>query len=356
MQRLSNITHTVGTTARMFFTFLNSKPETMKILKTLGLFIVLAAAFLTSCDRDDVDEIVPREPDYQIDTVEVNPLARDLKTTSSEAIILDCIRIPFPVEFLQASGNTIVVNTEDEFEDATMLADSIVDFVYPFEVLDEDDNEIIIEEVEDLAIALTTCVVGPPADACEETPAHVLLYYNAFNIFTVNNYDFEVEFPFSLIVEGTEVVVNNEGEYIPAIGGNPSRFLDVEIVYPVTITQFGREIVLNSDVDVCEFWETLTAPCEDRPAHIQFFFNEGGGVPSNCAYFIDFPVSIELDGMPIQIQSNADYLSELNASPDAYDQIELVYPLTVIQFQDGDEISFQSADDICDYFNNICEY
>ena len=159
-----------------------------------------------------------------------------------------------------------------------------------------------------------------------------------------------------MIVDGSEVEVNNEDEYIQAIGGNPSRFGDVEIVYPVNITQFGQEISLNSDQDVCEFWETLVAPCEERPAHIQFFFNEGGGVPSNCAYYIDFPVTIELDGMPIQIQTNADYQSELNASPDAFDGIELVYPLTVIQFQDGDEITFASDDDICDYFNNICEY
>ena len=335
----------------------------MKIITKISLFILLGAILFTACEKENVDEIVPREPDYQIDTVEVNPdtvevnpLVRDLKTNSSNAIILDCIRIPFPVEFLQASGNTIIVNNEDEFDDATMLADSIVDFVYPFEALDEDDNEIIIEEIEDLAMALTACVIGPP-DPCDEiTPAHVLLFYNAFNIFTINQYEFEVEFPFTLIVEGNEVVVNNENEYIPAIGGNPSRFLDVEIKYPVTITQFGQEIILTSDDDVCQFYKTLGEPCENKPAHIQFFFNEGGGTPVNCAYFIDYPVEIILDGAQLQIQDGQQYRDELNASPDALDNIELVYPVTIYQFEDGDEITFEEDADICDYLDNICEY
>lgn len=331
----------------------------MKILKTLGFFMVLAAAFLMSCERDDVDEIVPRDPDYQIDTVEVNPLARDLKTTSPDYIIIDCIRIPFPVDFLQASGNTITVNTEDELEDATMLADSIVDFIYPFEALDEDDNEYFIEDVEDLIIALTECgviIIDEDPDGCDQFPAHASLFYNAFNIFTLNQYEFEVEFPFTLIVEGSEVVVNNEDEYIPAIGGNPSRFLDVEIVYPVTITQFGQEIVLTSDDDVCEFTKTLSEPCENKPAHIQFFYNEGSGTPSNCAYFIEYPVEIILDGTSIQIQDLEQYRAELNASPDALDNIELVYPVSIFQFQSSDEFTFEEDADICDYLDNICEY
>ena len=130
----------------------------MKILKTLGLFILLAA-FMISCENDNTDEIVPNDPNYQVDTIEVNPLARGLKTTSPNFINLDCIRIPFPVDFLQASGNTITVSTEDELESAYTLADSIVDFIYPFEVLDEDDNEFTIEEVKDLAIAIKSVSV-----------------------------------------------------------------------------------------------------------------------------------------------------------------------------------------------------
>ena len=329
-------------------------------ISKLYLFIFAAVLFFSSCQKENFDDIVPENPGDKVDTVEVNPLVSDLSATSPDFINLGCIRIPFPVDFLQASGNTITVNSEDELSAAAALSDSIVDFIYPFIVLDDDDVAIVIEEAEDLALALSDCVIDDNSDdnsnGCYNTPAHVALFYNAFNIFTINQYDFEVEFPFTLIVQGNEVVVNNKDEYIPAIGGNPSRFLDVDIVYPVTITQFGQQIVLNSDDEVCEFVKTLSEPCENKPAHIQFFYNEGGGTPINCAYFIEFPVEIHLDGTTIQIQDSEQYRAVLNASPGAYNDIELVYPVTIIQFEDGDEITFEEDSDICDYLENICIY
>jgi hypothetical protein len=332
----------------------------MKILIKINLLFLFGAILFSGCEKESFEEIVPEIPGNQVDMVEVNPLVSDLNTTSSDFIMLDCIRIPFPVDFLQASGNTITVNSEAELDAAAMLSDSIVDFIYPFEVFNDDDVTIVIEEVEDLVVALTDCVIIDNPDdnsgECDHFPTHASLFYNAFNIFTINQYDFEVEFPFTLIVEGNEVVVNNQDEYIPAIGGNPSRFLGVEIVYPVTITQFGQQIVLNNDDEVCEFTKTLSEECENKPAHIQFFYNEGGGMPSNCAYFIDYPVEITLDGTTIQIQDPEQYRAELNASPGAYADIELVYPVTIYQFEDYDKITFQQDSDICDYLENLCEY
>ncbi len=157
----------------------------MNVLKSFGLFIVLIAAFFTSCEKDSMDEPAQYNPDNQVDVIEVNPLARNL-TASSDFIIIDCIRIPYPVDFLQASGSTITVNNEAELDAATMLADSIVDFVYPFDVLDDDDNEITISKVDDLGTALINCASVPDPNPCAYTDAHVLLFYNAFNIFTIN--------------------------------------------------------------------------------------------------------------------------------------------------------------------------
>lgn len=322
----------------------------MKFLYKISFLALFMTLLFTACQKENIDEITPEDPGYTIDTIEINPFIQGLRSHSADSIILDCIRIPYPIDFLQASGSIITINNEAELDSAGMLQDTIVDFVYPFEAVDSR-GVIMIDSIEDLATALVLCQSGT-ADVCDEVDAHVLLFYNAFNIFTVNQYDFEVEFPFTLIVEGNRVVVNNEDEYIPAIGGNPSRFLEVEIVYPVTVTQFGREIVLESDDDVCDFHETLGEPCENKPAHIQYFYNEGGGVPINCAYYIPYPVEITLDGNTILIQDGQDYRDQLDTSPDAYDEIELVYPVNIIKFQTGRQLRFDSDDEICEYLNN----
>lgn len=305
---------------------------------------------ILACQKENIDEIIPDDPVYQIDTIDVNPLLSQMTSTSSESLEIACINVPFPVDFLQASGSTVTVNSAAELDDALMLADSIVDFVYPFEATD-DSGMITIENFEDLAAALTNCFITTPE--CADLKPHVLLFFNSLNIFTLNRYPYDVNYPVSLVVEGNEVVINSGDEYLPAVSvdGSPSRLLETQLVYPITITQFGRDILLNNDEDVCQFYETLSEPCENKPPHIQFFFNEGPGTPINCAYFINYPVDIVLNGETVTIPTREDYLSELNASPTAYDNIELVYPVDAFKFE-GPDVVFESDADICQYLDN----
>ncbi|GAB4407804.1 MAG: hypothetical protein OHK0039_10450 [Bacteroidia bacterium] len=163
---------------------------------------------------------------------------------------------------------------------------------------------------------------------------------------------YEINYPVTLLVQGNQVVINNDSEYLPAVGGSPSNLLPTDLVYPITITQFGRDIVLNSDTDVCQFYQTLDEPCTNKPAHIQFFFNEGSGTRISCTYFIDYPVSIISDGDTLQIQTRDAYLTELNASPNAYNDIELIYPVGAAKFIDGSQLSFGSDADLCQYLNS----
>jgi hypothetical protein len=230
-----------------------------------------------------------------------------------------------------------------------MLADSLVDFVYPFTAI-SNNSVFQIGEIDDLALALIACA-STTLD-CSDLDAHVLLFFNALNILTTNNYVYEINYPVTLLVEGNQVVINSDSQYLPAIGGSPFSYLETELVYPITITQFGRDIILNSDADVCQFNETLSEACVNKPPHIQFFFNEGGGTPLNCAYFISYPVEIVSNNDTLQIQTRDDYLNELNSSPNAYGDIELVYPVGATKFVDGQQLSFGADADICQYLNN----
>lgn len=321
----------------------------MKILfKTSALLLLLTLLF-TACNKENVDELSYNEPVNQVDTVGINPLLSQMKTYATDTIYMDCIKIPLPVSFLQASGTSITVNTSSELDAALQLSDSLVDFIYPFQVLDSN-GTIQINLIDDLMLALINCASQPAQ--CADLEPHVILFFNALNILTINKYEYDIIYPVSIIVEGNTVVLTKDDDYLPAIGGSPFNFKETELVYPISVRQFGRTLTFANDNDVCDFYQTLDEPCANKPAHIAYFFNEGNGTPINCTYFVNYPVNITLNGSPLQINSRADYLNLLNNTVGAYNNIRLDYPVSIAKWQGNTNITFGSDSDICNYLNN----
>lgn len=323
----------------------------MKILNFLTILALFAGIILTSCQKENIDEIIPIDTVYQVDTIDVNPMISQLRT-SSGSIFLDCVEIPYPVDLVQLSGSTITINSDAELDAAIMLADSIVDFSYPFDAI-VNNQTMIIESIEDIAIALIACgtidIDTLNSNPCNFAEAHILLFFNGLNIFSTNNYTYKFNYPITLIVEGTQVVLNNDADYILAIG-SPSRPKSAQIEYPVSVRQFGRTIVLNNDQDVCDFYNTLDEACSNKPAHIQLFHNTVG-VPLSCGFFVDFPVSLTRNGVQLTFQDRDEYLSELDTQG-AYDELEIVYPVSVTKVNNAQQVTFNSDNDICDYLDN----
>lgn len=314
------------------------------------LFFSLPVSFV---DEDGDEVIVQNIDDFYELVFECEGISAPVVGDGFEIDEFSCFELTYPFDVEREDGSTVTIENENDYANL-VLNGEIVYITLPFTVEFEDGSTSVVSNEEDLILILIDCgiiieVIDP--NPCEVTETHVLLFYNALNIFTLNRYPFEISYPVTLIVEGNPVVINSGNEYIPAVGNNPSRIIPAEIVYPVTITQFGQEIVLNSDDDVCAFYNTLIEPCENKPAHIQFFFNEGGGVPINCAYFIEYPVEITRNGNSIEIQTRDEYLTELNTTG-AYDEIELVYPVAAFKFSDNQQVTFDSDSDICDYLND----
>jgi hypothetical protein len=280
-----------------------------------------------------------------------NPLP--MPNDSVHVAPFDCFSFVFPLDVRIVVPDTVA--TIDSEDDLIQLYLSGVEYelIYPFDVVTESGLTVTINAPIDFIDVLIDCsiiVIDTTDNSCEQTDAYVALYYNALNIFTTNNYPYDINYPTTLIVEGTSVTLNSDDDFIPAIGGNPSRFVDAEIVYPVSVTQFGRTITLNNDDEVCDFSKTLTEPCENKPAHIQYFHNTAG-VPIDCAFFVDYPLEIiNTAGNTVTIANRDDYLAELDV-PGAYDAIELVYPVTGTEVQGGQTITFANGDDICNYIN-----
>lgn len=321
----------------------------MKILSKISFLFLLSALVFTSCQKENIDIIIPDDPGFIADTITVNPFFSQFRTLSQDSLNIECLSIPYPIGFLRASGTTVTVNSSQQLETVSMQPDSLVDFVYPFSAF-INNTGFTISNIEDLVVAIMPCFTEEYE--CGFVEPHVLLFFNALNIFTLNRYAYIINYPVTIIVEGNQVVLNNDSQYLPAIGGNPSRLPKAELVYPVTITQFGRTIVLNSDQDVCAFSKTLNEVCQNKPAHIQFFFNEGPGTPINCTYFIDYPVTITLNGTNINVQTRDAYIQLLNSSSNAYNNIKLVYPVTAWRFRNNQQLTFGADAEICQYLNN----
>jgi hypothetical protein len=186
---------------------------------------------------------------------------------------------------------------------------------------------------------------------CADLDAHMLLFYNALNIFTINRYPFTINYPVQMEVNGLVVTLNQDSDYLPAIGGNPMRPDSATLVYPITIQQFGQTIVLNSDQDVCDFHATLDENCSNKPGHIQFFFNGGSGTPSTCAYFINFPVQGVYNGTILTFQNYTDYTTLLMNDPNVLNGLSLIFPVSIEKYSNGQNLSFNSNADICQYLN-----
>jgi hypothetical protein len=266
----------------------------------------------------------------------------------------DCFTFVYPIDVLIIVPDTVAtINSEDELVQLC-LSGVEYELLFPVDVIDQAGNRRTLNDVMDLFNVYVDCgiiVIDTTSGPCAHVEAHVLLFFNGLDIFTRNPYEYDFNYPITLVVEGIQVVLNSDDDYIPAIGGDPSRYKSAEIVYPVSVVQFGRTLVFNNDDDVCAFYETLSEPCSNKPAHIQFLHNTVG-VPIDCAFFVNYPFDVDINGTVITLNNRDEYKAELNKTG-AYDDIELVYPVTASKITNGQQITFNSDSEICDYIN-IC--
>jgi hypothetical protein len=265
---------------------------------------------------------------------------------SPDTLYLSCLAIPYPIDFKQLSGSVVTVKDSSDLVAALSNPDTITDFVYPITVYIGGSSKTM-NSIQDLFTELVLC--DTTTVTCADQEAHVLLFFNALNIFTLNKFPYSINYPVQIQVNGQVATLNQDSDYLPAIGGNPMQPDSANLIYPITIVQFGQTIVLNSDQDVCNFYATLDESCGNKPGHIQFFFNEGAGTAISCTYFINYPVQATYNGSVLTFQSRSDYTTFLASDPNAYNGLSLVFPVTAERYQNGQTLSFTSDADICQY-------
>ncbi len=164
------------------------------------------------------------------------------------------LTIQFPYTVITADGETIII------EDANQEADLILSGVhytieYPFNLVDADGGLIAVNSEQEFIELLLPCIITiEPTEPCDPD-AHIILFFNAHNIFTVFECPFDINYPVEVTVDGAPVTLNSVEDYYAETGA-PFNFVgQVELVYPITVTvqEDGSTVELNSDEDLCEF-------------------------------------------------------------------------------------------------------
>ncbi len=302
------------------------------------LWIVLALCIgLTACDEDSLGGILDEDDEnYQENFFSMFDEIGEVE--------LDCVEFIFPITIAQPDGSTTVVNDEDELEQAILTAmgsQTYPNIVFPIQVIDEDDQTITVQTDEELCDLFMECFDEWDDDDDDDCECH-----------DDEEECFEINYPITLVFpDGSQVVVNDDEELETAVDNyydaNPNDDDDVTVVYPVTVTLIENDsvVTINDDDDLDELIEW----CFD------YDFEE--------CFDIQYPISLSMPDGSTLTANNEEELDSLYeawemANPNATDEPELIFPITVIMTEDGSTEVINDEEEleelIEDCYDDIC--
>ena len=179
----------------------------------------------------------------------------DLSDLDSANCDFETLIIEFPYNVLTEDGELITIEDENQ-EAALILSGTHYTVEYPFNLVAADGEVITINSDDEFIFLILPCLITieGPVDNCD-ADAHVLLFFNAHNIFTLFPCPFDINYPVEVTIDGTAVTLNSVDDYFAETGAPFSIIGDVELVYPITVTsqEDGSTVELNSDDDVCDY-------------------------------------------------------------------------------------------------------
>ncbi|MDF1698202.1 MAG: hypothetical protein P1U56_20305 [Saprospiraceae bacterium] len=265
-----------------------------------------------------------------------------------EIIGFGCNTLQYPFDVLLEDGSIATITNEDEYANL-LLSGVSMEIQYPFALTNLDGETIVINVFEDLIPAFEACGVTitiEPIDCVADIDPSTILFYNISG-----RYPYEINLPITLIRDdnGEEAVINDYSDYFDNFGNPFDGIVTADIVYPISIKQFGQDRIIASDEDMCELYESLFFVCDSKPAHIQLFYSLAMA-PIDCAIQPLLPLEVIFNSTSIELTTYDQYY-ELLEEPGSYDGIEIVYPVSV-QAINGGTLSFGSDDELCDFLNN----
>lgn len=296
----------------------------MKLSKLLFFAFILTMFTFTACERDNIDEVMKEE---KTETKVENKIISKLVTSPTGGLDLGCVTVNYPFSLLTINDNEVAVTSDEEFEAALMdSVDYIIDFVYPLAVTDSDGNNIDVNNIDELGELFASCIPDSGWTG-DEFPAFLI---------NQDNSCFDLVYPVDLEdVDGAVTTVADEGEFVDALADNDLLFF----VFPLTLENSDGQLnVNNSD----ELFNSLYA-CDTIPTSCDSI-TWGGEL---ACYEISFPINLELIDGSIVTANNVDELNEILFSNEV---LGFSYPITLIDFETGEDIIINNDDELTTAF------
>jgi hypothetical protein len=302
------------------------------ILNMLLLFV--ATAFFAACEKDNLDEIIVEEPNYQPGEVEVNNLLNAMRTdNNSGTVTMNCITLQTPFELKLQSGGAVTINTQRDLEVAmdTNAADRAVDFIYPISIVDARGETAQVNSNQELGVSFASCLPQQGWAAAMSTNETLPACFYA-GLLCV-----EQVYPVTLIDdEGNTYTVANDGELVDLFVTTYINETYLAFILPMSlIDAAGAEVVIES---VDQFF-SVVSECENVEPVI---IGDGFEAQGFLCYELKYPAEmLGTDGNPITVNS-ADEYANLVLSGEA---LTIEYPFTLESMIDGTTVTVNNFEE-----------
>ena len=247
-----------------------------------------------------------------------------------------CYEMVYPVNLVDFDGDISTANDEDEFIDLISSYDDILFFQFPINLTDEEGNNVTANDIDELFELLFACDDGvsnpdggnPDNDDC-----------------------WDLTYPFSMVDQDGNVYDINSHEDLcsAALYG-----LELEYVFPLTLTNGdGEELVVNNAEDLEAAWADCWGGSGEFGLDVFGFILSSDifGFGDEC-YSIVYPleyINSETEETG-SIDDAAAAEAYVNGYPEFFD--EVVLPVTVIELETGNEVTFDDVEAYFDFLYN----
>ncbi len=303
----------------------------MKTFKILILGALMAMITFSSCTKEDPIDTTITTPTEEVDDsdVDINPLVNRSSGDDENGLLLDCITVLYPFDMVDDQDNTYTITADTDFE--TIFTDSviIVDFVYPLDVLVNDES-VSIADAYELGDVFVACV---PAGGWEEGdfPAYEINYDNSC---------YSLSYPVDLLdLEGNITSIDSEEAFNNAVTSELYFF-----VFPIIlIHEDGTTLIVN---DIDELFDALIT-CNGFENNDTSGWDWENGFEYIGCYTVEFPLSVVVsDGSTVTVNDHME-LCDLMITGEL---VDYAYPLTLTD-EDGNEVVVENSEELSDALN-----
>jgi hypothetical protein len=304
------------------------------VFSKLSFLLLCLTLALVACNKENIDEIIPEDPEYTPPVVEINNLVTALQSNPAGGQSLGCVTIIYPFKLEKDSGSEITITSNDDMEQALSPVnnlDPVVDFVFPLAIYDHQGEWKEVENNVTLGRDFASCVpeTGWNLSVTEDDIIPAFLFTDLC---------FNLVYPVDLTdLEGNAYTVNNEEELIDLFATVP----DVFFALPITVLdEEGNEVIIEDD----DAFFSIVEDCLGVNIAPPIILDAGIQIEGFGCYKLEFPFTLGLDDdSPLEIADADAYFAFLM---DAEGEFELLYPFSLLSFIDGSIIEITNDDDL----------